>query len=939
MRFLYFDPDEGGASYLETVLGIDQFPVVATLVCAAAAYAVFFCGAGVASRRRRHSAIAERRAKGKSASARAAATAARRPEQRRNPNRLATLSDYVSLICAGAGLALALGAAIRRWGAFAAGGYAYAAPLGLCLGITCAALGQAAVLSYHYARHAWGWFWASAAAKRGDAVVIQRHPAVVNFGKELRHHATCIELTVLVSYLAVTWMCHLMPASYYVLVPAGGTGGEFVPSWAWFTGDLRGLAAGLAQVDWGHVLQQLVCVDFFMYVVHVTEHRLAFIYKRTHKPHHRWTNPNMFSAFNASVGDAIMMILIPLYVTANLVHCNAWSYMAFGAVYGAYLMLIHSEYSHPWDPLFRRVGILTPADHHVHHVTFVWNFAHFFTWWDRIFGTYRAPSSVNQLRASGEDGARALARVNRVGKKKYVQGDHPLSPVKEEWGAPNTVRLGKGGCDAGKKQGGYGKVPIHPSGSLRGILTDPRELVAVVRYKLGFGLTGVTKGPLPLPLASKDEGVEQNCSGDDILFCGGMLDKVSRSFAAVIRQLPSELALPVCIFYLVLRALDTVEDDMDLSKFAQPGIILGDDARNTEATAGRGKQKNVSRAPTREAALATKVAALRAFYTVLGDDGSSTVPVRVSLGALGAADVGERDEAALLKAFGRVVSVFRALPAVHRRVVSDICRRMGEGMADYVARDLAQGTKDLVDYNVYCHTVAGLVGEGLSRQFAESGLEPKESRHALAADFGGGLGTLSSDMGLFLQKTNIIRDYLEDFVDGRAFWPREVWARFVPEGHPDGLGALARDEYRARAVGCLNALVCDALALVPSSLRYLEQVKDPHSFRFCAIPQVMAMATLSALHGNPKVFTGVVKIRKGLAARCIQESADLAGVHAWFHTHAGVIRRGAVATLAALDDGTAEAADDIELSKEERATAEKTISHCDRIYHAMKTIV
>lgn len=33
---------------------------------------------------------------------------------------------------------------------------------------------------------------------------------------------------------------------------------------------------------------------------------------------------------------------------------------------------------------------------------------------------------------------------------------------------------------------------------------------------------------------------------------------------------------------------------------------------------------------------------------------------------------------------------------------------------------------------------------------------------------------LSNHMGLFLQKTNIIRDYLEDWVDGRAFWPQEV---------------------------------------------------------------------------------------------------------------------------------------------------------------------
>ena len=34
-------------------------------------------------------------------------------------------------------------------------------------------------------------------------------------------------------------------------------------------------------------------------------------------------------------------------------------------------------------------------------------------------------------------------------------------------------------------------------------------------------------------------------------------------------------------------------------------------------------------------------------------------------------------------------------------------------------------------------------------------------------------------MGLFLQKTNIIRDYLEDYVDGRAFWPQEVRACHV----------------------------------------------------------------------------------------------------------------------------------------------------------------
>ena len=51
-------------------------------------------------------------------------------------------------------------------------------------------------------------------------------------------------------------------------------------------------------------------------------------------------------------------------------------------------------------------------------------------------------------------------------------------------------------------------------------------------------------------------------NNEDEKFCDEMLGKVSRSFAAVIRQLPNRLAMDVLIFYLVLRALDTVEDDM-----------------------------------------------------------------------------------------------------------------------------------------------------------------------------------------------------------------------------------------------------------------------------------------------------------------------------------------------------------------------------------------
>ena len=36
-------------------------------------------------------------------------------------------------------------------------------------------------------------------------------------------------------------------------------------------------------------------------------------------------------------------------------------------------------------------------------------------------------------------------------------------------------------------------------------------------------------------------------------------------------------------------------------------------------------------------------------------------------------------------------------------------------------------------------------------------------------------------MGLFLQKTNIIRDYREDLEDNRKFWPKAIWSKYAKE--------------------------------------------------------------------------------------------------------------------------------------------------------------
>ena len=154
-------------------------------------------------------------------------------------------------------------------------------------------------------------------------------------------------------------------------------------------------------VQWSYVLLQLLSVDFLMYVAHRLEHRIPFgkraVYRNSHKHHHVFKAPKLTDAFNGSIVDTMCMILVPLYLTALLVPCNTWSYVAFGTIYGNYLCIIHCEYHQPWDPVFRALGIGTPGDHHVHHAAFKYNYGHLFTYWDRIFGTYREPMTVQEI--------------------------------------------------------------------------------------------------------------------------------------------------------------------------------------------------------------------------------------------------------------------------------------------------------------------------------------------------------------------------------------------------------------------------------------------------------------------------------------------------------------------------------------------------------------
>lgn len=82
----------------------------------------------------------------------------------------------------------------------------------------------------------------------------------------------------------------------------------------------------------------------------------------------------------------------------------------------------------------------------------------------------------------------------------------------------------------------------------------PQELRAMVTYK-------VWRDPLNDIKANPEES---GWNRESMQACWGYLDLTSRSFAAVIKELRGEMSRFICIFYLALRALDTIEDDMTI---------------------------------------------------------------------------------------------------------------------------------------------------------------------------------------------------------------------------------------------------------------------------------------------------------------------------------------------------------------------------------------
>ncbi|ERE90221.1 squalene synthase [Cricetulus griseus] len=386
-------------------------------------------------------------------------------------------------------------------------------------------------------------------------------------------------------------------------------------------------------------------------------------------------------------------------------------------------------------------------------------------------------------------------------------------------------------------------------------LGHPEEFYNLLRFRMGGRRNFITK-------------MDQDSLSSSLKTCYKYLNQTSRSFAAVIQALDGEIRHAVCVFYLVLRALDTVEDDMSISVEKKIPMLRNfhtflyePEWRFTEST--QKDRQVLEDFPTTGLelpnAVTKSVLPHSGFTSAFGMCYHSWL-ILIHLWCFCTYDIFAYEEI-------EISLEFRNLAEKYQTVIADICQKMGCGMAEFVDKHVTSKQ----DWDKYCHYVAGLVGIGLSRLFSTSEFEdPLVGEDTECAN----------SMGLFLQKTNIIRDYLEDQQEGRAFWPQEVWGRYVKK-----LEDFAKPENIDVAVQCLNELITNTLHHIPHVITYLSRLRNQSVFNFCAIPQVMAIATLAACYNNQQVFKGVVKIRKGQAVTLMMDATNMPAVKAIIHQY------------------------------------------------------
>jgi len=162
----------------------------------------------------------------------------------------------------------------------------------------------------------------------------------------------------------------------------------------WFIGEVRGhskLYADVGEYGWTYLVLSvpffLLFTDYCIYWIHRGLHH-PFLYKRLHKPHHKWLIPTPFASHAFHPIDGYLQS-VPYHLFVFLFPLHRYVYLCLFVFVNFWSIFIHDSDMITGHPLEEIIN--GPAHHTLHHLYFTCNYGQYFTWADRAGNSYRAP--------------------------------------------------------------------------------------------------------------------------------------------------------------------------------------------------------------------------------------------------------------------------------------------------------------------------------------------------------------------------------------------------------------------------------------------------------------------------------------------------------------------------------------------------------------------
>lgn len=133
------------------------------------------------------------------------------------------------------------------------------------------------------------------------------------------------------------------------------------------------------------IVLYLVFTETCVYWIHRALHK-GWLFKYVHKPHHKWRETTSFASMAFHPLDSFAQA-IPTHVFAFLLPLNAWVYVGVLAFIMTWTVMIHDRVT------VVRGSVINTCNHHtLHHWYFRVNYGQFFTFWDKLMGTWMDPA-------------------------------------------------------------------------------------------------------------------------------------------------------------------------------------------------------------------------------------------------------------------------------------------------------------------------------------------------------------------------------------------------------------------------------------------------------------------------------------------------------------------------------------------------------------------